>query len=357
MTKALRFLGLAILLPLAAVAWDYEGHRMVNQLALTALPADFPAFVRAPAAAERIAYLAGEPDRWRNVDPWLRQSGASWTDHFLDIEQLMDAGLDAHAVPSLRYDFAVAFAAARVAHPDKFPAIDPAKNTDHTREWPGFAPWAVTEWTQKLRSAFAALKAFEEMGGTPDEIANAKDNIIYVMGVLGHYVGDCAEPLHTTVHHNGWVGANPNGYTTWPGFHTWIDSGFIAKAGIKGADLVPRLPALEPIVFGVRADGRDPIFVAALEYVIAQNERVEPLYRLEKEGKLNDELEKADRTKPHPGPVSAEGRAFLEGQLLTGGQMLGRLWLTAWKTAPVDTFLRGQLARRQGAAAPVKATP
>ncbi|MES1167839.1 MAG: hypothetical protein ABUL61_01585, partial [Oleiharenicola lentus] len=273
MRRLKRFLLLAVL-PLAAHAWDYEGHRMVNQLALASLPADFPAFVRDPAAAERIAFLAGEPDRWRNVDPWLKQSGSSWTDHFLDIEQLADAGLDAHTVPSLRYDFALAFAAGRAAHADKFAPIDPAKNIDHTREWPGFAPWAITEWTQKLRSGFAALKAFEEMGGTPVEIANTQADIVYVMGVLGHYVGDCAEPLHTTRHHNGWVGDNPNGYTTWPGFHTWIDSGFINKAGIKAADLLPRLTAQAPLEFLNRADGRDPIFVVAMDYVIAQNQLV-----------------------------------------------------------------------------------
>ncbi|MES1167982.1 MAG: hypothetical protein ABUL61_02310, partial [Oleiharenicola lentus] len=58
--------------------------------------------------------------------------------------------------------------------------------------------------------------------------------------------------------------------------------------------------------------------------------------------------------KSFPGPVSAEGRAFIEGQLLTGGQMLGRLWLTAWKTAPVDTYLRTQLAKRQGKTAPAE---
>ena len=38
-----------------ARAWDYEGHRTVNQLALAALPANFPAFVKTPAARERIA--------------------------------------------------------------------------------------------------------------------------------------------------------------------------------------------------------------------------------------------------------------------------------------------------------------
>jgi hypothetical protein len=48
-----------------ARAWDYEGHRVVNQLGLASLPTNFPAFAREPAPAERIAFLAGEMDRWR----------------------------------------------------------------------------------------------------------------------------------------------------------------------------------------------------------------------------------------------------------------------------------------------------
>ena len=126
-----------LVLPAVLQAWGYEGHRIVNQLALAGLPKDFPGFVRQPVSAERIAFLAGEPDRWRNVDPWLRQSGGSWTDHFLDIEQLAMAGLDPRTVPSSRYDFVLSFAAGRAAHADQFPSIDPAKNADHTREWPG----------------------------------------------------------------------------------------------------------------------------------------------------------------------------------------------------------------------------
>ena len=57
----LTVLGSGITLPMAA--WDYSGHRMVNELALAALPDDFPAFVHSPSNAERIAFLAGEPDR------------------------------------------------------------------------------------------------------------------------------------------------------------------------------------------------------------------------------------------------------------------------------------------------------
>ncbi len=352
--KSMRHLRLLLVfLPtLALQAWDYEGHRIVNRLGLASLPKDFPAFVHEAQAAERIAFLAGEPDRWRNVDPWLRQPGASWTDHFLDVEQLDWAGLDARTVPSLRLDFAQAFAAGRAAHADRFPVIDPAKNTDGVRQWPGFAPWAITEWTHKLRSAFACLKAFEEMGGTPEEIRNARENAIYAMGILGHYVGDCAQPLHTTEHYNGWTGPNPEGYTTWRGMHSWSDSGFVNKAGIHYDGLKSRVKSAAPKPLGPRPDGRDPIFVAVMDWFLEQHAQVEVLYRLEKEGKLNNEQEKLVRDQQFPGPVSDEGRALFEGQLLRGGSMLASLWATAWQSAPVDTYLRGQLARRAASAKP-----
>jgi hypothetical protein len=327
-----------------AQAWDYVGHRMVNQVALETLPNEFPDFVRDPAARERIMFLAGEPDRWRNVsEPIIKQSGGSWSDHFIDMEQLPKAGIDPKTVTSFRYDFILEFAKGRAANADKFPVIDPEKNKDHTSEWPGFGPWAVTEYYARLKSAFSYLKAFEE-AGTPEEIANAKANAIYVMGMMGHYVGDLAQPLHTTDHHNGWVGENPNGYTTWRGIHGWIDGGFVALTGIKFSDISGRVKPAALIPVEPRSDERDPVFVAVMDYVLAQHARVEPLYRMEKEGKFSPEA--ADH---------AEGRAFIEGQFLAGGQMLGSLWVTAWRNAGPDVYLRAQLAKRQGgAAAPAK---
>lgn len=324
-------------------AWDYEGHRIVNQLGLATLPADFPAFVKEPEAAERIAFLAGEPDRWRNVGDDLPLKHYNGMDHYCDLEDIPTAGLSFDQLPSLRYEFAAQFAIARAAHLDKFPAIDPAKNLDHSREWPGFAPWAIREYYGKLKSAFSYLKVFEEYG-TPAEVANARANVLYVMGVMGHYVGDTAQPLHTTVHHNGWVGANPNGYTTWPGIHSWIDGGFIAKAQIRTPGIVARVTPAEPIALAPRADGRDPMFVAILDFMLEQNKLVEPLYQLDKEGKFSHAKDKVESVTP-------EGRAFVEGQLLKGGELLGAIWLTAWRSAPPDTYLRATLIKRQSAAA------
>ena len=321
---------------MSAFAWDYEGHRIINQLALAGLPADFPAFARTPEATARIAFLAGEPDRWRNSADRSLQNDNN-PNHYLDLEQLGWAGLDPAKVSPLRYTFALQFAAGRAAHPQVFPPVDPAKDGDGTREWPGFLPWKITEDTARLQSQFSYLKAFEQGGGTPEEIANAQANIIYVMGVMGHYVGDGSQPLHVTVHHHGWVGDNPHGYTTDGRFHAWIDGGFIARAHIEFAGVAPQARAAALIGSG---GGSDALFRAVMNYLLAQNQRVEPLYELEKEGKL-----RADGS-----PGSLDGKGFIEEQLLRGGQMLGSLWLTAWRTAPADHYLLEQLARRHAAA-------
>ena len=171
-------LGLVLALtPGLVLAWDYEGHHAVNELALASLPANFPAFVLTPAARVRIAYLAGEPDRWRN-SPNTPLRHASAPDHFIDLEQVYDFGLTPATLPMLRYDFVTDIVNARTAHPDKFPPIDPDRDTAHTRAYPGFLPWTIEEQYEKLRSGFSTLAALQSAGGTPEEIANEEQNNI-----------------------------------------------------------------------------------------------------------------------------------------------------------------------------------
>jgi hypothetical protein len=332
------FCSLAFLVPFAR-AWDYEGHRIVNEVALASLPAEFPAFVHEPANAERIAWLCSEPDRWRS-SPDLPARHVNAIDHYIDLEELEEAGLTPAGISAFRYEFAAQFAAGRAAHAQNFPPIEADKNSDHTREWCGFLPWTITEYFGKLRGEFARLKVLEEMG-TPEDIAQTKASICELMGVMGHYVGDGSQPLHTTTQHNGWIGPNPNGFTTWNKIHAWIDGGFIFKAGITFAGLRSGVTPAEAFpLASVPAPGeRDPVFGLVMDYLIAQHELVEPLYQLEKAGKLNhDNL-----------PANPEGRAFIEQRLLTGGEMLGRLWLTAWRSAAPDPYLRAQLLQKHAA--------
>jgi hypothetical protein len=314
-------------------AWDYEGHRAVNQLALASLPTNFPAFARTPEATERVAFLAGEPDRWRN-SPDLPLQHCQEPEHFMDMEELKPLGFKAEMLPPFRYDFVSQVAAAREKHPET------AKSSDdpaHKHVWIGLLPWAITENYGKLKSGFSYLKAFEQNGGTPEEIANAQQNILYIMGVMGHHVGDASQPLHTTIHHHGWIGENPRGYSIRSTFHSWIDGGYFAKIG--GANLKGMQGKLRPaqiVQIKDRPAKPEEMFQAVVLFTQDQHKLVEPLYQLDKDGKLSGEGEKG-----------VEGRAFLEGQLMKSGQLLGDIWFSAWQQAPADTFLIRQLEKRK----------
>ncbi|MEC8929736.1 MAG: hypothetical protein VX705_11050 [Verrucomicrobiota bacterium] len=322
-------IGIAVLLCWPAGAWDYERHRLVNALALASLPKDFPAFARTAKAKERIMFLGGEPDRWRNQrDRALRHFNNP--DHYFDIEYLVPYRIAPKTISHFRYEFVGRMAAARVAL--KLPPT--TGNPDRLQGHPGFLPWTINEHYLKLVSAFSYLKVFEEMG-TEEEVTNARANVIYRMGLLSHFVGDASQPLHTTKHFNGWTGDNPKGFTTSRRFHSWIDGGFFnattdptetgLRARLRAARRLTRPPARED------ASGQ---FQAILAYIITQNLQVEPLYQMDKSGKLSPKTPR-------------EGQAFLHAQLLRGSQMLGDLWLTAWQEAQPDTFLRGYLNRRK----------
>ncbi len=318
---------------IAGFAWDYPGHRAINEIALKSLPANFPAFVKTPAAMERIAFLAGEPDRWRNTqDHTLRHFNEP--DHFLDLEYLAGFGLRPDTMSPFRYEFVSQLAAARARNPNIPPIADPESDANHTRAFFGFLPWTINEYYLKLKSEFSYLKAFEQNGGTAEEIHNAQENIIYTMGVMGHFVGDAAQPLHVTKFHNGWDGPNPRGYTTRRTFHAWIDGGYFEKVGIGLPELLAKTPPAR-VIEGANARN-EGIFQNAMAFIVAQNAQVEPLYQLEKEGKLSGD-----------GTVGLEGKKFLQGQLLKAGEMLGDIWLTAWQTAAEDGYLKAQMVKRR----------
>ena len=154
---------------------------------------------------------------------------------------------------------------------------------------------------------------------------------------MGHFVGDATQPLHTTRNFNGWVDRNPHGYTTNQSFHAWIDGGYFQKTGLFSvADLQSRLrpaQALWPEDFHAH---HDDIFPEVMNYIVEQHKMVEPLYQLEKEGKLSA-----------GGESGSLGRDFLASQLINAGQMLGDLWYSAWQQAPPDTYLRAQLFKRK----------
>ncbi len=269
--------------PSAAHAWGNEGHRLINRLAAAGLPADVPAFLCTEAALNEIEYLGPEPDRWRSpAEPELVAAQAP--EHFIDLE-LADA---LGPLPHRRLDFeAKVFAAGQ--RPEKI----------------GLQPWEATEVWERLKAAF---REYRNLAAASKDTRPVEQAILFYAGWLGHYVGDASQPLHTTIQYNGWVGPNPNGYTTGRQIH-WQFEGPFVGANLHESDVKPRMAALKPV--------EGDIFDAYVAYLRHTQTYVEKVYQLEKAGGF-------------VGSGSAESRGFAADRLAAGAGMLRDMIYTAW---------------------------
>jgi hypothetical protein len=52
-------------------------------------------------------------------------------------------------------------------------------------------------------------------------------DIAFYMGGVGHDVADAAQPLHNSIHHDGWSGDNPKRYTRDPRIHGRFETQYV----------------------------------------------------------------------------------------------------------------------------------
>ncbi len=274
---------LALLLPHDARAWGNEGHKMINRLAASSLPANVPAFLRSPEAISEIEYLGPEPDRWRSPsEPELVAAQAP--EHFIDLELADKLG----ALPRYRFEFEAAAVKAGL-QPEKI----------------GLQPWEATEVWERLKNALRNYRQLKAAGADTRAVEAAA---IFYAGWLGHYVGDASQPLHTTIDYNGWVGPNPNGYTTEHKIHWQFEGPFVA-ANITPGMVEPRMTPMHAV--------EGDFFTNYLAYLRQSQTYVEKVYQLEKAGGFT-------------GAGSAESRDFTAARLAVGASMLRDLIYTAW---------------------------
>lgn len=272
-----------------AWSWGAEGHLYVNRVAAQHIPDDMPRFLRR--AVSEITYLGPEPDRWRN-SATLALKSAQEPDHFIDLERV--AWLD--PLPQVRFEFYRKLYEHRAAvtdHPD-----------DYLPERVGLQPYIVMEIYGRLVSSFHQYRQLREQHQSTAAVEHA---IVFYAGWLGHYVADGSQPLHTTIHYNGWVGPNPNGYTTEHGIHAQFESTYVAQ-NITAKDFVQFVHPPERL---------SQPFTQYVDYLRRSNKLVENVYML-------------DKAHGFTGKGSAEAFDFTTHRLAASAQMLLNLWYTAW---------------------------
>ncbi len=168
----------------------------------------------------------------------------------------------------------------------------------------GLQPYIVMEIFGRLKNAFREYRQVRDRNQQTDFIEH---KIVFYAGWLGHYVADGSQPLHTTIHYNGWVGANPKGYVTRGGIHAEFETAYVSR-NIAATDFANLVHAPERM-----ADS----FGGYMQYLRSSNKLVEKIYELDKAGGFRE-------------AGSREAFDFTTQRLAAGSQMLVNLWYTAW---------------------------
>ena len=259
-----------------ASAWLEKGHHMVVQNALLKLPEGMPPCLKENAGV--MAYLSMQPDMWKRYAKELRAS--EYPNHYLDLEKI-DEDVTRIKLPE-----------------DRYAAIKLYLEKGEMPRGIGLLPYQMLDYCQRLEGVFREYRKDPSNQGI-------RHAIVHYAGVLAHYAGDTAQPLHTTIHYNGRILAD--GTVEYKGIHKRVD-GLAINSFIEAEKCIPFLAPPE-----VYEDPADDIMRA----ILASHSLVDEVYRLEEQGRLDT-------------PDAATKRFFHE-RLAAGSQLLLNLWYTAWK--------------------------
>jgi hypothetical protein len=282
----------------AALAWGGTGHTMISRAAAESLPSSLPAFVRSPS---EIAALGPEPDR--SKDAGKTHDLDRDTGHYADIGDDGKIGgvvsLDALPISREAYDTAL-----RAAGTDQYKM--------------GYLPYAIIDGWQQVAKDFAMWRVDrvgEEKATDPadrawfgSDRALRETLTLRDIGVWSHFVGDGSQPLHVSVHYNGWGPfPNPAGYTTSKTTHADFEGAFVRAHATIG-DVISKMHPL--------ATSDAPIATLVGTYLTATASRVVPLYELEKSGAF--------------AAATQSARDFTDARLADGASELRDLIVDAW---------------------------
>jgi hypothetical protein len=277
----------------SAFGWGSKGHKMINRLAMESLPANMPAFFRRSRSIGEVEYLGPEPDRWR-VERDLNSAQAP--EHFIDLE-LADAAALA-GLPERRFEFVGDLYKAQAAHSQMAEKFAPEKV--------GLLPWQANEWFERLAVDMREYRMRTEAHGSTKSVEQA---ILFDAGILGHYVADGSQPLHTSINYDGWAQQeNPEGFSRARGIHGEFETTFV-DANVRTGDVRPLVSDSVQVLAHPFQD--------FLAYLRASHGQVEEVYRLQKQGGFD-------------GAGSAQSRTFTEERLAAGAVMLRDMIYTAW---------------------------
>ena len=290
--------------PQKAWAWGATGHEWVSGIAIEKLPDDVPAFLRTPEAIADIAVIGREPDR----------SKGSGRTH--DAER--DPGHSIYLADDGSVMGVLPFSQLPVTR-EEYDTLLRVKG--YTQYSAGYLPYSIVDGWQQMRKDFAYWRAAvkgAETATTPAERAWFENDrrlrerlTLRDIGIWSHYVGDATQPMHVSVHNDGWGGyyPNPNGYTTAP-IHAYFEGAFVVE-NLQRAAVAAAV--------GPYKDCKCNIEEMTRTLLLASLAEVDSLYALEKAGGFK----KGD----------PRGIQFTTARLAFGAQTARDMIIAAWQAS------------------------
>jgi hypothetical protein len=292
--------------PTPAFAWGATGHEFVSGLAAEAFPEELPAFLRTPAAAADIAVLGRELDRSKGSgNPHDAERDAGHFVH-LDDDGLVGGVLALDALPITR---------------EAYNASLEAKGK--TQYNTGYMPYAIVDGWQQLVKDFGYWRAASVGAKTAASAADRawfdadrqrrETLIVRDLGVWSHFDGDASQPMHVSVHFNGWGPyPNPQGFTNSRTLREDYQSTFV-RARINRGDVKRELAPYRACTC--------TIWDRMRALLLDSHRSVVPFYELEKQGAFKGNAE--------------AGIAFTNARLASGASAVRDMVVDAWR-ASVD---------------------
>jgi hypothetical protein len=294
-------------LPSTVLGWGSSGHRFIGEAAMKALPAELPAFLRNPQAALDVGEYSREPDR-------LKSAGRA-RDNDMDAAHFLDLGDDGKifggpalsALPPTRAEYEAQLQKVGV-NSWKAGYLPYSIVEAYQTLAKDLAYWRVLDAAEKNR-AWAEHKAFFTADRRRREV-----KILADIGQLSHFVGDGSQPLHVTIHFNGWGDyPNPQGFTT-AKIHEPFE-GALVRATVTPAAIAAKMTPLKT------PEGAIDKQVA--DYLAVAGALVGPLYAMEKAGGM--------------APGDPRGTALATQQIAAGASELRDLIAEAWTASATGT--------------------
>lgn len=197
-----------------ALAWGDTGHRLVGEEAMRALPRGLPAFLYRVQSIKDVGQFSREPDIWRKAGAIHDAERDPAHLMRLDDTGLTLAGTTLDAMPTTHSDYDAAVR----AH-----GGDPIKA--------GYLYYSLSDAYAQVRKDFGVLRVIDlaitretdkaKRADLKEALRRRQDLMLRDIGILSHYAADATQPMHMSIHYDGWGDfPNPQGFTTehvhWP---------------------------------------------------------------------------------------------------------------------------------------------